>query len=172
MLKFTSGSNQPQKSISTTFEPHLSIFVDAQDKCVFAYHYTYTLLTSFRVLAEMLAPHRKKGKPPPRTSLETQRSSTDETGNDEQPMAVLPSSTELFYFYGQSLDQCAKLSTGQPLFDLCNLHKKWLRVYAGSYHSYISNASTKPRNRGGIVLEWTEATVSPNALGFRVSMIN
>jgi len=46
-------------------------------------------------------------------------------------MTVLPSSTDLFYFYGQSLEQCAKLSTGRPLFDLCTLHKKWLRIYAG-----------------------------------------
>lgn len=114
MLKFTGGSNQSQKAISTAFEPHLGIFVDAQDKA----------------LAEMLAPHRKKGKPPPRTSLDTTRTSTDEESKDEQPMVVLPSSTELFYLYGQSLDQCAKLSVGQPLFDLCNLQKKWLRIYA------------------------------------------
>ncbi|KXN90783.1 hypothetical protein AN958_03437 [Leucoagaricus sp. SymC.cos] len=114
MLKLTSRHGQQQKAISAAFEPHLGIFVDAQDGA----------------LAEMLAPHRKKGKAPPRTSLETTRTSTDEAEKDEQPMTVLPSSTELFYFYGQSLDQCAKLSTGQPLFDLCSLHKKWLRVYA------------------------------------------
>ncbi|KAF9446218.1 hypothetical protein P691DRAFT_761819 [Macrolepiota fuliginosa MF-IS2] len=114
ILKFTSGTSQPQRAISTAFESHLGIFVDAQDK----------------VLAEMLAPHRKKGKAPPRTSLETNRTSTEEVGEDDHPMAVLPSSTELFYFYGQSLEQCAKLSTGQALFDLCSLHKKWLRVYA------------------------------------------
>lgn len=89
-----------------------------------------------RVLAEMLAPHRKKGKAPPRTSLETNRTSTDEE-KGEQSMVVLPSSTELFYFYGQSLDQCAKLSTGQAFFDLCNLHKKWLRIYAGAFRQLL-----------------------------------
>lgn len=53
--------------------------------------------------------------------------------NDENdsPTLILPSSTDLFYFYAQSLEQCAKLSTGQALFDLCSLHKKWLRIYAG-----------------------------------------
>lgn len=84
----------------------------------------------------MLAPHRKKGKVPPRTSLETTRTSTEEGAKDEQPIVVLPSSTELFYFYGQSLEQCAKLSTGQALFDLCNLHKKWLRIYAGVFKCF------------------------------------
>jgi vacuolar protein sorting-associated protein 53 len=47
-------------------------------------------------------------------------------------MMVFPSSTELFYFYGQSLEQCANLSTGQPLHDLAEVHKKWLRIYAGN----------------------------------------
>lgn len=53
-------------------------------------------------------------------------------GTEESPVFVLPSSTELFYFYGQNLEQCAKLSNRKPLFDLCNLHKKWLRIYAGT----------------------------------------
>ena len=77
----------------------------------------------------MLAPHRKgkANKPQPRASSEAP------TGEDSasSPMTVLPSSTDLFYFYGQSLEQCAQLSTGQALFNLCTLHKKWLRIYAG-----------------------------------------
>jgi hypothetical protein len=78
----------------------------------------------------MLAPHRgaKANKPQPRPSLEAPEA-TDDSGSS--PIVVLPSSTELFYFYGQSLEQCAKLSTGKPLYDLCNVHKKWLRIYAG-----------------------------------------
>ncbi len=57
----------------------------------------------------------------------------DTVGDDSHssPMTVLPSSTDLFYFYGQILEQCAKLSTDQPLFDLSNLFKRWLRIYAG-----------------------------------------
>lgn len=77
----------------------------------------------------MLAPHRKsKGKGPlPRPSLDVPNGVEEETDS-----LVLPSSTDLFYFYAQSLEQCAKLSTGQALLDLCTLHKKWLRIYAGT----------------------------------------
>jgi len=86
-----------------------------------------------RALADMLAPHRastSKGKP--RTSLDaTPRTSVSTDTDPDHPQTVLSSSTELFYFYGQSLEQCAKLSTRQALFDLFMLHKKWLRIYAG-----------------------------------------
>jgi hypothetical protein len=81
----------------------------------------------------MLAPHRKsKARSQPRPSLEAAPApSSDTDDNGSSPIVVFPSSTELFYFYGQNLEQCAKLSTGQALFDLCTLHKKWLRIYAG-----------------------------------------
>ncbi|KAH7107994.1 Vps53-like protein [Auriculariales sp. MPI-PUGE-AT-0066] len=92
------------KTISSAFEPHMSVFVDAQDKA----------------LADMLAPYR--GASRARTSIDLSAT--------ESAAGVLPSSTELFYFYGQNLDQCAKLSTHKPLFDLCTLHRKWLRIYA------------------------------------------
>ena len=86
----------------------------------------------------MLAPHRgpkvrssvdTASKPPTTTS--TPRPSLSTPDEPEPVPIVLPSSTELFYFYAQSLDQCAKLSTGQALFDLCGVQKKWLKVYAG-----------------------------------------
>lgn len=82
----------------------------------------------------MLAPHRKSKFS--RTQSQ-QRASVDTDGVDANapPMTVLPSSTDLFYFYGQILEQCAKLSTGQPLFDLSNLFKRWLRIYAGKLGS-------------------------------------
>ncbi|KAH7923145.1 hypothetical protein BV22DRAFT_1196908 [Leucogyrophana mollusca] len=105
----------PVQSMSSAFEPHLTVFVDAQDKA----------------LADMLAPHRGSNATKGRASLDaTPRTSTDQDDTHEPPTVVLPSSTELFYFYAQSLEQCAKLSTGQALFDLCTLHKKWLRIYA------------------------------------------
>ncbi|KAJ7217738.1 Vps53-like protein [Mycena pura] len=104
----------PPKTITSAFEPHMGVFVDAQDKA----------------LADMLAPHRKgRGTRTPRPSLENKGESGD-VDDKGSPIVVLPSSTELFYFYGQSLEQCAKLSTGKPLFDLCAVHKKWLRIYA------------------------------------------
>lgn len=90
----------------------------------------------YRVLSDMLAPHRKGrgGKAQSRPSLDAPSVPTEDgEDSNSSPIIVLPSSTELFYFYGQSLEQCAKLSTGQALFDLCALHKKWLRIYAGMF---------------------------------------
>jgi hypothetical protein len=85
----------------------------------------------------MLAPHRKgRGTRSPRPSLEVEELPSD-SDNKSSPIVVLPSSTELFYFYGQSLEQCAKLSTGKPLFDLSALHKKWLRIYAGKSAGFL-----------------------------------
>lgn len=91
----------------------------------------------FRVLADMLAPHRKgrAAKSQVRPSLEAAPTPPNRDGTESSPMTVLPSSTELFYFYGQSLEQCSKLSTGQALFSLSSLHKKWLRIYAGKSSS-------------------------------------
>ncbi|KAJ3923437.1 Vps53-like protein [Lentinula edodes] len=116
MLSATVQSNsRPPKPLTHAFDPHMSVFVDAQD----------------RALSDMLAPHRKnKGlKSTPRHSLETLDAEDGDESNSS-PIVVLPSSTELFYFYAQSLEQCAKLSRGSPLFELYNVHKKWLRIYA------------------------------------------
>lgn len=55
------------------------------------------------------------------------------TEEDSTPLMVHPSSTELFYFIGHNLEQCANLGstgTGKALFDLLGVHKKWLKVYA------------------------------------------
>jgi hypothetical protein len=82
----------------------------------------------------MLAPHR--GNIKTRTSLEAQASldvQSNSSKDDESPLMVHPSSTELFYFYGQNLEQCAnfgRTGTGKALFDLWGVHKKWLKVYA------------------------------------------
>jgi hypothetical protein len=61
------------------------------------------------------------------------RSSFEEvvSPENEAPITVLPSSTELFYFYGQTLDQCARYTTGKGMVDLAAVFKKWLRVYSG-----------------------------------------
>lgn len=115
ILKATDMTHsQPGQSITSVFEPHMNIFIDAQDKA----------------LADMLAPHRgnKAYKPAPRTSTSTEPG--EEESSEAAPPTILPTSTDLFYFYAQTLDQCASLSTGQPLYDLANLHKKWLRIYA------------------------------------------
>lgn len=70
----------------------------------------------------------------PSTANSTPRPSLSAVGHEEPTPIVMPSSTELFYFYAQSLEQCANLSTGQALFDLYGVQKKWLKVYAGQYH--------------------------------------
>ncbi|KAF9010737.1 Vps53-like protein [Cyathus striatus] len=114
MLKTVAANpSNPPKPITAAFDAHMNIFVDAQDK----------------VLADMLAPHRKpkNNRGQPRTSLETQPAAPDE---ESFSSSVLPSSTELFYLYGQILEQCAKLSTGKALFDLAGVQRKWLRIYA------------------------------------------
>ncbi|KZT29143.1 hypothetical protein NEOLEDRAFT_1056915 [Neolentinus lepideus HHB14362 ss-1] len=104
---------RPVKSISSAFEPHLGVFVDAQDKAI----------------SNMLVPHLSLSKvTKSRPSLDTP--SVSEHEDNESPVVVLPSSTELFYVYRQSLEACAKLSAGKTLFDLGEILKKWLRVYA------------------------------------------
>ena len=76
----------------------------------------------------MLAPHRGRNT---RLSLEAIQNSSEDT--PDAPAIVLPSSTELFYFYGQILEQCSKLFNGKPLQDIANLQKKWLKIYAGQF---------------------------------------
>ncbi|KAI0084909.1 Vps53-like protein [Irpex rosettiformis] len=112
ILKTTQANNatRTSRTISSAFEPHMGVFIQAQDKAL------QGMLSQYRGLKS-------------RSSLEAATPRTSE--DSEQPQsAVLPSSTELFYFYAQNLEQCAKLFTGQPLFDLCQLHRKWLRIYA------------------------------------------
>lgn len=82
-----------------------------------------------------------------RSSLEA---SAPESDDSEPRASVFPSSTELFYFYAQILEQCANLFTGQPLYDLCQLQKKWLRIYAGVYFRTGSSSFVQYlRYRGG-----------------------
>ncbi len=59
------------------------------------------------------------------------RSSLEGTQESETPASVLPSSTELFYLYGQTLDQCARYTTGKGMSDLAAVFRKWLKVYSG-----------------------------------------
>ena len=96
-------------TISAVFEPYLTIYVDAQD----------------RTLADMVGAYRRAG-----TSLPTAEPSGPTSPGDPDQQTVLPSSTELFYFYRQTLEQCATLSNRKPFRDLCSVFKKWLRIYA------------------------------------------
>lgn len=51
--------------------------------------------------------------------------------SDAPTPTVLPSSTELFYFYGQTMEQCGKYTTSEPLKKLGKVFAKWLKVYSG-----------------------------------------
>ncbi|KAH9839198.1 Vps53-like protein [Rhodofomes roseus] len=112
ILKTTqpAGASRPLKSISSAYEPHMGVYIEAQDKA----------------LSDMLSQYRGSKS---RSSLEaaSTRTSIDDSA---PPVLVLPSSTEMFYYYRQTLDQLSSLFTGQPLYDLCSLHKRWLRIYA------------------------------------------
>ncbi|KAH9176699.1 Vps53-like protein [Lactarius sanguifluus] len=102
---------RPLQSISSSFEPHMGVYVQHQDKAI----------------ADLLSPHRGSRT---RASLDTIQSHSTVDNTEQTANVVLPSSTELFYVYGQTLEGCATLSTGKPLFDLLEVFKKWLRVYA------------------------------------------
>ncbi|KAJ5086057.1 GARP complex subunit Vps53 [Penicillium argentinense] len=88
------------QSISEAFEPYLSVWVEAQDK----------------QLAALLPKYRQQPLKPP-----------DEEFNSH---TVISSSTELFTFYRHSLQQCAKLSTGNSLAELAKVFAKYLDQYA------------------------------------------
>ena len=82
-----------------------------------------TGLTISSALSDMLSSYRG---PNSRTSI-------DGNAPEQLGATVLPSSTELFYFYAQTLDQCSKFTTGPALYDLVQVFKKWLRIYAGEF---------------------------------------
>ncbi|CAK5272531.1 unnamed protein product [Mycena citricolor] len=71
-------------------------------------------------------------------------------------------------FYGQSLEQCAKLSTGKPLFDLCNLHRKWLQIYAEE----VLTAGLKRPSYPQQPRQSTESHYEPNELRQSALIIN
>ena len=87
-------------SISVSFEPYLSLWVDSQDKA----------------LAVMIPKYKTQPLIP-----------ADE---EFSPQAVIPSAIELFHFYKLTLSQCAKLSTGERLLDLSRTLAKYLDEYA------------------------------------------
>ncbi|CDZ98316.1 Late Golgi protein sorting complex, subunit Vps53 [Phaffia rhodozyma] len=106
--------------ISKVFDPYLSLFIEAQDKAI----------------SDLLQPSRG---PRSRASLElaNPRASTssrdgqgDKEADEEHKPKVLGSSTELFYFYGKTLEQFARFSCGAPMRDLVNVFKKYLKIYA------------------------------------------
>jgi hypothetical protein len=87
------------QAISEAFEPYMSLWIESQDK----------------QLATLIPKYRQQ----PLRNME----------EDFSPQAVIPSSTELFHFYRLTLGQCAKLSTGNRLAELCTTFAKYLDQY-------------------------------------------
>jgi len=99
------SSSSAKWTISSIFDSHFSVYVDAQD----------------RAISDMLSQYRGARSRP---SLEGTLLESGDAGP-----AVLPSSTELFYFYGQTLDQCSKYTSGEPMVRLAKVFGKWLKIY-------------------------------------------
>ncbi|TPX31611.1 hypothetical protein SmJEL517_g05106 [Synchytrium microbalum] len=64
----------------------------------------------------------------------------------EEEEGIYSSSTDLFYFYRQSLVQCAKLSTRKPFLEMCKLFGKWLRAYADILQVKLPRDDGRSRN--------------------------
>lgn len=95
-------------TISSAFDPHFGIFVDAQDKAI----------------ADTLGPHRGLRS---RASFEAAAGGVEDEG---ATALVLPSSMELFHVYRAALDKCSQYTTGEPLQRLARVFAKWLKVYS------------------------------------------
>ena len=89
--------------ISQCFEPHLHIYIEAQD----------------RNLADMVERFA--------ADAATGNIGAAAKGPDGSP--VLPSCGDLFVFYRKCLVQCSELSTGQPMLSLSTLFRKYLSEY-------------------------------------------
>ncbi|OAD79695.1 hypothetical protein PHYBLDRAFT_27506 [Phycomyces blakesleeanus NRRL 1555(-)] len=74
---------------------------------------------------------------------------SDKAAEDDSNMVVLPSSTDLFYFYRETLVQCAKFSTGKAFWDLCQLFSKHLH----SYCSKVILENYSLNNKKAVTLE-------------------
>lgn len=103
------AATKGQMTLSSAFDPYLGLFVEAQDQ----------------TLTETIQRFKRQGASAGRVDAEG-----DENSKNGHQNTVSPSSTELFYFYRQMLEQCARLSNREPFRDLCAVYKKHLRNYA------------------------------------------
>jgi len=123
LSQITYGINDSSMLITSVFEPYLGVFVDAQDKCVL---FPFLARPVVGLLADALHLARRTLS----DMMQSFTSSRISISPSDNPSAVLPSSTELFYFYREALERCAKLSTRQLMLDLCKVYRKWLKTYA------------------------------------------
>ncbi|KAI5449919.1 Vacuolar protein sorting-associated protein 53 [Naganishia albida] len=106
-------------TVSSALESHFHIFTEAQDAA----------------LSGMLSAYRgSKSRPSMEGAVESA----------ETPMTVLPSSTELFYFYAQTLEQCGRYTNGRGMKDLADVLKKWLHIFSDDV---LIASMKRPENR-------------------------
>lgn len=123
VLASTPSKASSNRSISSAFEKYMGVFVDAQDKAI----------------SDMMAAYR---------GIKSRTSVEEQAIKEEDNHYVLSSSGDLFYFYAQTLEQCAKFTTGKPLYDLFVVFRKWLRIYADEVlMSALRRVDIPPRDR-------------------------
>ncbi|KAF8606385.1 hypothetical protein BDV93DRAFT_520691 [Ceratobasidium sp. AG-I] len=115
------GQHAAGQTVSSAFDSHMGIFVDAQDK----------------LIADLLSSHRGANA---RTSLDASSTLVQDQDTDTPATSILPSSTELFFAIAQGMEDCARLvggdgkdeqgKEGGVLLQMCAMHKRWLKVYA------------------------------------------
>ncbi|XP_065890421.1 vacuolar protein sorting-associated protein 53 homolog [Dysidea avara] len=136
--------------ISRCFEPHLNVYITSQDRNL------------QDLLEDFLLDFKTKGPP---------KASSD--GG-----TVFPTSADLFVFYKKCLVQCASLSTGAALLDLCTVFKKYLKEYCNKL--LASNMPKLQQSKSmagrlqqfGGLLKDTEAQLSPEEICLACAIIS
>ncbi|KAG1455215.1 hypothetical protein G6F46_007864 [Rhizopus delemar] len=90
-----------EHAISSSFEPYFYLYINTEDATI----------------ASMI------------DSYVQSDASAATNPEEDGTVVVLPSSTDLFYFYKETLVQCAKFSTGKALLDLSQVFAKHLNSY-------------------------------------------
>lgn len=103
----TEKANSFQGLISKCFENYLHIYIESQD----------------RNLADLMNKFQQD-------FLEQQAQSKHAPAGSIGQSEVLPTCADLFVYYKKCMLQCSQLSTGDPMIQLANLFKKYLREYA------------------------------------------
>ncbi|QRV79068.1 vacuolar protein sorting-associated protein 53 [Ceratobasidium sp. AG-Ba] len=127
------GHHGTGQTISSAFDSHMGLFVDAQD----------------RIIADLLVAHRGVNA---RISLEASSPPNAQIDPDAPPPSVLPSSTELFIAIAQGMEDCTRLLGGKigetnngVMAQMRMMHKKWLKVYAEDVLIAATKKSDKER---------------------------
>ncbi|KAN0064499.1 Vacuolar protein sorting-associated protein 53 [Thecaphora frezii] len=125
------------QSLSSVFDPHLIIFVEAQDRALAEMFQNYRRQGASLASDNGAGVDGRSGAEGPgggggfgANGLYGSSGSGAESGAAAGSGAVLPSSTEMFFFYRQTLEQCARLSNREAFKELSNVYRKWLRIYA------------------------------------------